>query len=733
MTSKYGQQVSAARKPADPSSDSGVFDTASISPDTQNENWGGPLQPAGQTPVPPQPPQASIGDWVGKSLGKYDITGVLGEGGMGVVLKARDRMIDRDVAIKVLAGHLASNTSALDRLLAEARAAGKLNHPNVTAIYEIGQEGGTYYLVLEFVPGGCLGQRLQRPEPISVVEATEVLIDACKGVGAAHAAGLIHRDIKPANFLRAAHGATKVADFGIAKAVANDGRQVTHSGQLIGTPWYMSPEQCEGKPLDHRTDLYSLGATYYTLLTGKTPYYETRGMIRVMYSHCEGPVPDPRSVNPAIPAACSRIVARAMAKAPADRYQSTGEMLIDLQGALKDLSAEMPAGGWGGWPQAASVKAPVSERRVSTPPLVARRPRHGLRRPWGPASLLPAAILLLVVLGTLPILLWRPWEKLRQGRPGVPAAVPPGSDPVKIGVLQSLSGTMANSEAVLVDAVMFALDEVNQAGGVLGRPVIPVVVDGRSDWPTFAREAERLISQEQVCTVFGCWTSASRKTVRPVFEAHNHLLIYPVQYEGLESSPSIVYMGASPNQQILPALQWALGALHKKRFFLVGSDYVFPRAAHAIVKDQLERAGAQIAGEAYVPLGSQSVETVVSAITQAKPDMILGSRHQVYSNAHTFLQCRRAGIAESATDGRGRRLCRLDVLPGDRHGGEQRVPRSISRQTSAAQRHRSDGNGLYRREAVGSGGGRSTKHRAKENKTGALASTLERTGRPGLD
>jgi urea transport system substrate-binding protein len=329
--SKNPQQVSAARNPVDSPSASGVYETATISPETRDEI----PQPAPPSAVPPRAP---MDGWVGRSLGRYEITGVLGEGGMGVVLKARDRMIERDVAIKVLAGHLASNAIALDRFLAEAKAAGKLNHPNVTAIYEIGQENGIYFLVLEFVPGGSLSQRLQKPEPISVIEATEVLIDACKGVGAAHAAGLIHRDIKPANFLRAADGSTKVADFGIAKAVADNGKQMTHSGQILGTPWYMSPEQCEGKPLDHRTDLYSLGATYYTLLTGKAPYHETDGVIRVMFLHCEGPVPDPRSVNPAIPDACSRIVARAMAKAPDDRYQSAGAMLADLQAVLKELS-----------------------------------------------------------------------------------------------------------------------------------------------------------------------------------------------------------------------------------------------------------------------------------------------------------------------------------------------------------------------------------------------------------
>jgi urea transport system substrate-binding protein len=268
-------------------------------------------------------------------------------------------------------------------------------------------------------------------------------------------------------------------------------------------------------------------------------------------------------------------------------------------------------------------------------------PSHGRRIPAAVAGLF-----LLALIG-LAVFLWRPWQKSPDGSAG-PGAFPPGGEPVKVGVLHSLSGTMANSEAVVVDAVLFALDEVNQAGGVLGRPVRPVVADGRSDWPTFAREAERLISEQQVCTVFGCWTSASRKTVKPVFERHDHLLIYPVQFEGLETSPCIVYLGAAPNQQILPALEWAVKSLRKKRFFLVGSDYVFPRAAHAIIKDHLRRAGVQVVGEGYLPLGSQQVEGVVSALARAKPDMILNTINGD-SNTAFFRALRAAGITPGKT------------------------------------------------------------------------------------
>lgn len=290
----------------------------------------------------PQPPGdgGTAQAWVGKSLGKYHVISVLGQGAVGVVLKAHDPTIERNVAIKLLSGDLAANASALGRFVAEAKAAGKLNHPNVMAIYEICTEESATYLVLEYVAGGSLADRLASEGSLSVLEATQAMIDACKGVGAAHAAGLIHRDIKPANLMRAADGSIKVADFGLAKASADATRHLTKTGMVIGTPFFMSPEQCEAKTLDPRSDVYSLGATYYTLLTGQHPYQHSQSALQLMYLHCFGPIPDPRSINPALPEACSEIVARAMAKAPADRYQATGAMAAHLQEVIAALSGQ---------------------------------------------------------------------------------------------------------------------------------------------------------------------------------------------------------------------------------------------------------------------------------------------------------------------------------------------------------------------------------------------------------
>lgn len=214
--------------------------------------------------------------------------------------------------------------------------------------------------------------------------------------------------------------------------------------------------------------------------------------------------------------------------------------------------------------------------------------------------------------------------------------------PIKVGILHSLTGTMAISEKAVVDSTLMAIEEINQRGGLLGRTIEPLVVDGRSNLLTFAKEAKRLITMEKTSVVFGCWTSASRKTVKPLFEKYNHLLFYPVQYEGLEQSANIIYTGAAPNQQIIPAVKWSFDNLGK-RFFLVASDYVFPRSANAIIRDQAVALGATIVGEEYILLGSIDVKEIVLKIVESKPDVILNTINGD-SNIAFFKELRKAGV-----------------------------------------------------------------------------------------
>ncbi|MDR3584526.1 MAG: urea ABC transporter substrate-binding protein [Desulfosporosinus sp.] len=223
-----------------------------------------------------------------------------------------------------------------------------------------------------------------------------------------------------------------------------------------------------------------------------------------------------------------------------------------------------------------------------------------------------------------------------------PAETTSTGDTIKVGILHSLSGTMAISEVSVKDSEMMAIDEINAAGGVLGKQIQPVIEDGASNWPNFAEKAKKLLQQDKVVTVFGCWTSASRKAVLPVFEENNGLLWYPVQYEGMEASPNIFYTGAAPNQQIVPAVDWLFKNKGKK-FFLLGSDYVFPRTANKIIKAQVAALGGEVLAEEYTPLGHTDYSTIVNKIIAAKPDIVFNTLNGD-SNVAFFKQLKDAGI-----------------------------------------------------------------------------------------
>lgn len=229
----------------------------------------------------------------------------------------------------------------------------------------------------------------------------------------------------------------------------------------------------------------------------------------------------------------------------------------------------------------------------------------------------------------LALLLWRP-EQARA--------------PIRVGVLHSLTGTMAVSERPLAAAVRLAVDEINGGGGLLGRRLEIVLADTRSDPALAAREAERLITREGVAVLFGCWTSACRKAVRPVVERHGHLLFYPIQYEGLEQSPNIIYTGAAPNQQIVPGARWAM-AEFGRRVYLLGSDYVFPHTANLIIRDLVAAAGGSVVGEYYLPLGSQALAAAVAEIVRLDPDVVLSTLNGD-SNAAYFDALLAAGQAD---------------------------------------------------------------------------------------
>jgi len=195
---------------------------------------------------------------------------------------------------------------------------------------------------------------------------------------------------------------------------------------------------------------------------------------------------------------------------------------------------------------------------------------------------------------------------------------------IKIGILHSLTGTMVSSEKPLVDALDLAIEEANAAGGINGQQIEALVVDCRSETAYCAQQAERLIVEEKVSALFGCWTSACRKALKPVVEKYKHLLFYPAQHEGMEQSPNIIYTGAAPNQQLIPGTRWALENLGK-RVYLVGSDSVFARMSNIIIKDMLTASGGVLLGEHYMPPGAVAMDAVAADIRKQRPDVVLNT------------------------------------------------------------------------------------------------------------
>jgi urea transport system substrate-binding protein len=471
---------------------------------------------------------------------------------------------------------------------------------------------------MEYLAGTDLFQLVKKNGPLPVAEACEWARQAAAGLQYIHERGLVHRDIKPSNLFLVEQRRVKILDLGLAvlRSEQASGSGLTEKGQILGTIDYMAPEQWEdSRAVDIRADIYSLGCTLYHLLAGKTPFasedYST--LMKQMWAHAQAPVPPLRERRPEVPAPVVAVLERMLAKKPGDRFGTPGEAAA----ALEPHAAVIP--GHDSSLNRSFPSTPTSIPSAGGSGGKGERPPSWKRSPWrlGVGAALAA---LLLLAGT-----WAAFHFCGFSSPSGRGDRGELGQPIKVGILHSRTGTMAISERPVIDATLFAIEELNAKGGVQGRQVEAVVEDGASDWPTFARKAEKLITQNQVCTVFGCWTSASRKTVKSVIEKHNHLLFYPVQYEGLEQSPNIVYTGAAPNQQIIPALKWCCSFLKKKRLFLVGSDYVFPRAANVIIRDYAADLSADIVGEEYLPLGSADMGAVVKKIQDRKPDMILST------------------------------------------------------------------------------------------------------------
>lgn len=268
-------------------------------------------------------------DLTGSVLGDFEIERLLGRGGMGEVYLARQVSLNRHVAFKILRPDLSANPAYLTRFEAEASTAAKLNHANIVHIYSLGSIDGLRYISMEYVQGTNLRDYLAKKGSLDIPLALSIMRQTAQAVGAAGELGLIHRDIKPENLLLTRKGQVKVADFGLARDQGNPALHLTQPGVAMGTPMYMSPEQVQGHGLDHRSDLYSMGVTFYHMLAGQPPY-RAETAVALALKHVRDTPVSPRVHRPDLPVEIERLVLKLMAKRPQDRYQSAAEMLRDL-------------------------------------------------------------------------------------------------------------------------------------------------------------------------------------------------------------------------------------------------------------------------------------------------------------------------------------------------------------------------------------------------------------------
>jgi serine/threonine protein kinase len=279
----------------------------------------------------------------GKRLGPYEIVQPLGAGGMGEVYRARDTRLSRDVAIKVLPAHLSSNAEAKQRLEREAHAISALNHPNICTLYDVGHQNGTDYLVMEYLEGVTLADRLSGG-PLSVAQVLKYGVEICEGLERAHRTGVVHRDLKPGNIMLTKTGA-KLMDFGLAKALAVSasasnltlsltsplsGHAVTSAGTMVGTFQYMAPEQLEGKDASVRSDIFAVGALLYEMVTGKRAF-QGNTHASVIASILSSEPPPVSTVEPTSPPALERVIGKCLAKDPDERWQNAGDLASELK------------------------------------------------------------------------------------------------------------------------------------------------------------------------------------------------------------------------------------------------------------------------------------------------------------------------------------------------------------------------------------------------------------------
>jgi len=284
---------------------------------------------------------AGEGGLAGKKFGGYHLLTRIGVGGMGEVYRALQESLGRVVALKILSPELTSDRSFVEKFVREARAAGKLNHPNVVHVHEVNEENGMYFFSMELIEGGSVQDLVSKGRKIDCKRATEITLQAARALEFAEKAGIVHCDIKPDNLMLTASGDVRLADLGIAKTLNEKGKAEQSDG-VFGSPHFMAPEQARGLPMDHRSDLYSLGVTYYRILLGRVPF-SGKDAREIMEKQVFDEPDSARKIDSTFPALTYTILSKLLKKKPAERYQTASALIKDLESVLKQLDGGAPA------------------------------------------------------------------------------------------------------------------------------------------------------------------------------------------------------------------------------------------------------------------------------------------------------------------------------------------------------------------------------------------------------
>ncbi len=324
-------------------------------------------------------------------FGRYEVIEEIGSGGMGSVYRVVDQQINEVVALKIIRPDIAMDSEVIERFTQELKTARKIAHRNVCRMFDIGEDDGTHYITMEYVTGEDLRSLVKRIGQMTVSKTIDIAKQICAGLSEAHAVGVIHRDLKPQNIMIDRNGNVKIMDFGIARFVRTKG--ITTTGTIIGTPEYMSPEQAEGKGVDQRSDIYSLGVVLFEAATGAVPF-DGETPLSVAMKHKLESAPDPRQFNAQIPADLGGLILKCLEKEKEDRYQTVAEIIADLDAIETETASRQKTGKAG------------TEKRRSTTRRIARK-KSGLEK-----ALIPGAVLLLVA-----ALAFGGWKIWLQGKP----------------------------------------------------------------------------------------------------------------------------------------------------------------------------------------------------------------------------------------------------------------------------------------------------------------------------